>query len=194
MQIKKMNDISTVMMIFAVGFLVGCIYFNFLWKIGDVFSVNERKYVFGLLQEEETYRKFWKMILMILGSLIYVFSVSSCFTDFGAVLSNGLWFVQSIWWGAFFTECTLIKGVSSVWYTLKFVLPEGVFFMAAYILCLIWANNMSTSVKNKGKYKRKNAVKHRKILIISVCFFVFWIICSCYVNQFTVVKFLGKIF
>lgn len=179
---KGKADISGFLIWFAVGILIGCLYLNCLWRFGPFLNISERNLAMTLWCEDQTYHTFWKMGLGILGAVIYLFTLCSGFTYLGKVLSKGFCLILGIWWGAFFTECILVKGISMLFVVLKNMFPESLLFVVSYVTCLIWVNNMSTIWGIRGRRTGKNGGKYWRILLISIFLFAIWAICSFYVN------------
>lgn len=179
---KSKIDLSGYLIWFAVGVLIGCLYFNCLWRFGSFLNLSERMVAMDRLVDGSEYGDFWELGIGILGGLIYIFTLCSGFTYLGPILSNGFCLIMGIWWGSFFTECMISKGLSFILIICKRIFPECVLFVAAFVSCLIWVNNMSTSYSGYRRRSGKNAVKYWKILVLSILFFIFWCISSFYVN------------
>lgn len=179
---KQKKDLSDYLIGFAIGVLAGCLYMNILWRCAPFLNLNERSLAMSMLQENDTYRFFWEAGLGVLAMLIYVFTLCSGFTYLGVLLSKGFCFAAGIWWGAFLTECILIKGILFLREIVVLLMPESVLYLAAYGSGLIWVNNMSTSFSVKRKEPGKTTIKFWKNLSMSLFFCVLWCISWYYVN------------
>lgn len=182
MQITKKYDLYRIIILFSLGFFIGCIYMNCLWRMDLFLQISERKYAMDMLYEQEHYKKFWELSFGILGAIVYLLTLISGYTKIGNALPYGFCLVFGIWWGAFLTECMIIKGIYATWYVIKIVMPEIIIYVGAYIFAFIWSCNMSTLDFEKKKLQKKSFGNSGGILVISIILFVFWLICSFYVN------------
>lgn len=179
---KSKTDLSGYFIWFAVGVLLGCLYLNCLWRFCTFLNLSEHMAAMDRLADGSEYTKFWELTISILGGMIYVFTLCSGFTYLGPIMSNGFCLIIGIWWGSFFTECILSKGLSFILTICKMLFPECILFAAAFGSCLIWVNNMSTSYLEHRRRSGKKVAKYWRILILSIVLFIFWCISLFYVD------------
>lgn len=181
MEIRK--NLQRVILLYAAGVLVGCLFMNIVWRNASMFYINERKFALSLLCDDQEYGDFWECMIAIIGTFLYIIICSAGWISWGCVLVNGICFSSGIWWGAFLTECMICKGISYIITILRIIFPESICYILAYGFACCWGLT-ADEVKNiRRKQTGRNRNKRYVLLICGIIFWSAWLLWFVYVNH-----------